>query len=217
MALRTETRTVSDFERVELRYSGEIFITQGAEVSLSVEADEDILAKLKTEVRGDTLVLEVEGDWLERFMSGLFSLGRGPITYRLTVKSLRGLKISGQGKVVAPELRTERLDITSSGLGRIDIGLTAERLSVNVSGRAELSLRGSVTEQSLFISGSGEYHARELRSERASVKISGHGNATVAVSKALDVSISGYGRVDYAGEPSVSQSITGAGRVERLT
>ena len=58
--LVTESRQVSDFDRVALSGSGQVVITQGAEEGLSVEADDNLMQYVRTEVSGRTLELGLD-------------------------------------------------------------------------------------------------------------------------------------------------------------
>lgn len=215
---RTETRPVSGFSRVDLRDYGDLVLTQGDTGSLVVAAPAEQLAKIRSEVQGDTLVLEVERDWLARLLSGILSLGRQEkeVRYYLTVKTLTAVSIAGAGNLQAEEVRSEGLRLSTSGIGHVQISaLQAPRLDVSISGRAEYDLAGTVSEQHVTIRGSGEYRADQLASQRTQIRISGHGAAAVQVDEALDVTISGFGEVDYRGEPHVNQRVSGAGRIQR--
>lgn len=213
-----ETRTVRDFERVALRDYGDLIITQGDEETLTIEAHPDVLGKIRSEVRDGTLTLQIGKDWLERIVSGLWSFRRRRVTYRLHVTTLRGLRMSGAFDMRAERLETDSLELTGNGAGEIHIGaLTADSLTVEIGGRGEVDVAGRVREQTVKISGSGEYEAAQLESQTAHVRITGSGEADVWVHDTLDVSIAGYGHVRYRGAPAVSQSISGAGSVKRWT
>src|SRR5512146_347376 len=56
----SESRPVSSFSRVSLRGTGELILSQGNEEALTVEADDNILPYIKTEVRGDELILQTK-------------------------------------------------------------------------------------------------------------------------------------------------------------
>src|SRR5579859_3693921 len=87
----SEKRDVRDFDSVRLSGSGTIFITQTGEESLSIEAEESILPLLTSEVHGHQLELGVR--------HGVNIAPRASIHYYLTVRDLRGLAITGAGKV----------------------------------------------------------------------------------------------------------------------
>lgn len=216
MAIQTQAREVTGFDRIELSYTGELFITQGETEALTVEAEDEVLPKLESRVEGGTLHLTRGGDWKDKLLGGLMAITQKRPVYRVALRTLRGLKLSGQGKVEVGPLTTEELELGVSGLGTIHVPqLSAERLKVTSSGRSELSLGGSAREQTVVVSGSAEYQAAELASARATVRISGHGNIHLNVSDELDVTISGFGSVTYRGQPQVRQTISGGGQVRQ--
>ena len=215
--IKTETRQVSDFDRVELSDFGEMTIVQDDHESLTIEADEELLSKIKTEVRDGVLVIGMTQDWLDRIVSLIRSLDHKQIIYRLTVKNLHGIRITGAATINASSLKTDHLELRTTGFGKIALGsLTTDSLSVDISGRGEFQATGTAGEQKIGISGSGEYHASELHGREANVRISGHGNVELDVSETLTVSISGAGNVRYSGSPTISQTISGAGSVTRV-
>lgn len=217
MTKTTQAREVSPFDRIELHHSGELHLTQGDGHALTIEGDAETVDRLKTEVRGGTLHLEVEGDWLDRIMRGFLSFGKDRVKYNVTLQTLRALKVSGYGKVVLPALTTDQLELTLSGYAQVDLGqLSTGTLKVTISGRGDLVAQGSADNLSVFVSGSGDVRTDRLASKAANVRISGHGNVDLWASDTLDVSVSGFGKVHYRGDPAVSQSISGGGRVAKM-
>ena len=85
MAIVKESRQVQDFEEVAMEGHGDLVIVQGDAETLEIEADEEILPKLKTEVRGRRLVLGYRNwwDWLTPPWGG------PPIHYTVTMKTVR--------------------------------------------------------------------------------------------------------------------------------
>lgn len=213
----TEKREVSGFDRVHVRDIGELILTQGEKESLVVEADADLMSKVKTEVRSGVLNLEVGRGWLDKLSLGLAELSGKRVKYYLTVREIRELKISGKGDIAAEKIDSDRLKVSISGMGNVNIGsLNTGKLSVSISGRGEFGSAGAVVHQKVAISGSGEYKAIDLESQSAVVKISGQGNASVWANEELEATISGFGTVEYRGSPSVSHSISGLGSVRQL-
>jgi hypothetical protein len=66
------------------------------------------------------------------------------------------------------------------------------------------------------LSGAGNYHAEDLRSDSAEITISGLGKVTIWVTETLEVAVSGTGGVDYYGSPQVDQRISGLGRIQKV-
>jgi len=213
----TEKRVVSGFDRVHIKDIGQLILTQGDQESLVVEAEADVLPKVTTEVRDGELVLEVGRGWLEKLTAGLSELSGNRVTYYLTAREIRGLRISGKGDITAGEIDTDKLKVGISGMGNVTISsLQAKKLSVSISGRGEFASAGTVVHQKASISGSGEYVAIDLESQSAVVKISGQGNASLWAIEELEATISGFGKVEYRGSPSVSHTISGLGSVRQL-
>ena len=184
----SETREVRDFDTIVLGGSGAVFVTQTGEESLVVEADDNVLPLVTSEVRGGRLELGMR--------SGLNITMQTQVRYHITVKDLRGLVISGSGKVRASAIATDALDVTISGSGSIVVA-------------------GQAARQDLTISGSGAYDAAELATGAARVRVSGAGSATINVRESLDVRISGSGSIRYLGQPVVTKAISGSGSIRQ--
>jgi hypothetical protein len=207
--IETETRDVAGFDRVTLEDRGELTIIQGDEEGLTVEADDNLLPLIRTEVRGNDLLLEVDDDYDVR--------GDATIRYTLRVKDLESISVVGAGNVDINSLETSSLTLRVSGSGNVDIkDLQAGRLSSETSGSGNFTLSGAVESQSLTINGAGNYLAGDLESQQTRVEINGAGNATVWAKDTLDIRISGFGNVDYYGSPKVTQSMAGGGGIDAL-
>ncbi len=94
--------------------------------------------------------------------------------------------------------------------------MKTDRLTTEVNGSGKFSIRGEARKQTIKISGSGNYEARNLISDVALVKISGSGKTELNVREELDVRISGSGNVLYRGNPKISQQISGSGKIRSL-
>jgi len=79
-----------------------------------------------------------------------------------------------------------------------------------------VELAGQVSEQKVTIGGSGTYLSPDLRSETASVTVSGSGGATLWATDSLDARVSGSGTVRYYGDPKTSLTSTGSGTIKRV-
>lgn len=205
----SEKRDVRGFRRVELAGSGELSIGQGNTESLSVEADDNILPRIKTDVVGDRLRIGIE--------HGVSIHPTAPIRYNLVVRDLAGLELSGSGKIIAGTLHCSDLAVDLSGSGSIRLDqLSADNLRAEIDGSGSIEIPGKVTHQDVQISGSGSYHARDLESRSAKVSIDGSGDATIWVHDSLSSDISGSGNVGYYGSPNITKSVSASGRVRSL-
>jgi hypothetical protein len=182
----TETRQVTGFSRVELVDFGDVSIQQGKTDSLRIEADENVLPELTSDVVDGTLRLGHKPGVTVDFDN--------PVRYEVTLTNLTGLDLSGAGRITGRGLQVDSLDVDVRGAGLVD-------------------LSGSVDRQDVRLSGAGRYQAADLLSQVATAELSGTGEMVLAVDRQLTVKISGAGTVSYSGSASVDKSITGIGQL----
>jgi hypothetical protein len=185
--VRTETRNVRGFDAVELSRIGSLAIRQSDVDSLQVQADDNILPLVTSDVAGETLRLGIQPGT---------TIDPTTLRYLVTVQRLRGVSVSGVGDVAAT-------------------GVDSPLVSVDLSGAGHLTLSGRVASQTVRLSGTGSYDGSNLASLDAHVAVSGTGSALVDASRTLDAEISGAGSVEYLGNPRVTQSVSGTGIVRR--
>jgi hypothetical protein len=206
--VRTESRTVQGFDRVEVDGQGVLTITQGAAESLRVQAEDNLLAVLRSEVAGGRLRLGPA--------PGTSIAPTRPIRYDLTVTRLSAIDSTGAAEVTTSGLSADRLALTVTGSGSADLGRsTVGGLTVGITGSGGVRMAGEATSQTVTVTGSGSYAASGLSSRRAAVESTGSGDCALRVSDHLSVTVSGSGRVTYVGSPAVDRRVTGSGTVTR--
>lgn len=210
--LVAETREVSEFENIQLNGLGRLLVTQGETETLEIQAEDNIIDELISDVQAGTLVLGYQKqNWLNSVIPT-----KG-ITYTLTVKDLDEVTINGAGEIDIQNFQTETLALTINGAGKISINdLTAINLIVQISGTATMELGGEIVDQSVVIDGAGNYQAGDLKTNKTTIEFTGLGNAIVWATETLDITISGGGKLNYYGSPSVTQEISGAGTITSL-
>jgi len=215
-----ENRQINSFNEIHFRDFGTLILTQGDTESLTIEAEQELLSELISEVRGDALILGVEDDWLNRIgkvISTAFSNDEHKVVYHLTFVDLSQIKVSGKCTLNCDTLTAKDLTIKIAGLGHMVINhLDCDTLEAKIGGRGDFLLSGHADQQNIRISGSADYNASELNSTSARIVISGQGNATVRVQDSLDITISGFGQVNYYGDPKIRQVISGFGKSKQL-
>lgn len=205
-----EERNVKGFDRVSLGGTGYVYLTQGNEEKLVVEAREEILPFIETDISRGKLHLRLKRGYRPRFNAG-------PINYYLTMKDINGISVSGSGNIETETIKTFDLDLHISGSGDILVKeLKGESITVHISGSGDCDVTGKLDRQDIHISGSGEYNASGLKSDDVEVSVSGSGDVEVWVKDELDVHISGSGRVGYYGRPAIDSHSSGSGRTVHL-
>jgi hypothetical protein len=204
-----EKRSVSGVTEVRLATVGELNVQQGSTESLTVEAEDNLISRIRTDMEGGTLVIRVD--------RGVSISPTAPVRYDLTVRELRELELSGSGKIHAAPLHSDEFSVRIPGSGDIRLDqLEANSLTAEISGSGKITVPGKVVSQKVRISGSGDYDGRSLQSRSADISVSGSGDSTVWVQDDLSAHISGSGTVDYYGNPKIVKHISGSGGVHNL-
>jgi Putative auto-transporter adhesin, head GIN domain len=187
--MKTEVRPVEPFTSIVLTdvESSYLLIERTGEESLTVTAEENLIAMFTSEVRDGVLYLT--------FKKGSSFHGKRP-TYKVTVKDLRRIHVQGGAAIDA-----SRLD--------------SEKLSILIEGAAGGNLSGRVDDLTIEIKGAGWLSAGELKAKRAKVSVEGAGQVTVNASDELEADVSGAGIVWYIGAPKLKSNVEGIGWIKK--
>ncbi len=182
----SESRVVNGFNEITLSGSGDVVVDVNGTESLTIEAEDNIMPLLTSEVRNGRLELGTRSSISPTV----------PIIYTVSATNLNGLSISGSGDINATGIDAGSFDAEISGSGQIEVAGATETLAVD-------------------ISGSGLYVGQNLVAADATVSVSGSGRAVINATDRLDADVSGSGSVEYIGDPSLNSSVTGSGDISR--
>lgn len=210
--VQTETRETGAFEAVSIEYSGaEITIQQSDKETVEIEADDNLLQQLSTEVLSGKLTIKnVETDW-----KAMVNPSK-PVKINITVSNLNEIELSAPvGNLELNDLQADTLKLVVSGGAQIKIdGIQVNLLDTNLSGAGSIQASGTADKIQLILSGWGSFNATDLKSNTATIDLSGMGDATVRVEEELAATITGAGSIKYFGNPHVVQNVTGAGSIK---
>lgn len=207
----SETREVSGFRAIEIDYPAQVVVKQGTAEALVIEAEDNLLPNLKSQVRDGTLEI------FYRREDGKHVNPTETPVITITVQDLADVEFNSAGELTIEKLETDRLDVALSGAGNVDIEeIETGALRVDLSGAGSATASGVADSLQLNISGFGDFKGGELHNKDARVSISGAGSATVWVDEDLDAEVSGAGSVSYYGTAAVTRQISGVGGVNHL-
>jgi len=207
----SQTREVSGFDKVSVEYPAQVFIKQGNSESLKIEAEDNLLPNLKTQVRNGKLEIfyRREGDKHVNPTK--------PVKITIVVKDLADVEFTSAGELTIEKLETDNLDVSLSGAGNVNLDdVQVKGLQVSLSGAGSMAASGVADDLDMTISGFGDFEGADLHSQDARVSISGAGSATVWVDNDLNAQISGAGSISYYGSASVTRQISGVGGVNHV-
>jgi hypothetical protein len=152
-AQKTVTRDVSGFSAIIAGSVFEITVNKGSSESLVIEADEQVMPYVRSEVKNGVLELYVDGNKLNNVKKLKAIIG---------VKELKRIELSGAAKLTSADLfETPVFHLALSGASAVQLKLKVNKLNVNMSGASSLNLEVDAQEAVNFnASGSSHLSAR---------------------------------------------------------
>jgi hypothetical protein len=183
-----QTRTVSTFDRVDVRGSTDVVVTHGRSGTLTVSGGRNRVGDVITRVQDGTLIVR------ERDSDPTLHLGDDGPSVTVSTPSLVSARVDGSGDLSVAGLAGGPLKLRVDGSGDVDGYGRLDTLDASVDGSGDLKL-GDVIAQS------------------AKVNLSGSGDADVHAVRSLAAVVSGSGDVSYAGNPQLTRDVSGSGDV----
>jgi hypothetical protein len=180
-------RDLRNFDRIEV---GGVFVVEvvaGKDHSIQIEADDNLLDHISTEVTGGTLSISMK----EHVKSS------NSIKVRITAPVVNGVEASGASNVTIAGISNPAFSIDASGAAAIEVKGTAEELIAEVTGASKLNADG-------------------LSATKAHIDASGASKVLLQVSEQLEVDSTGASSVIYSGDPThIRKKTSGAASVSK--
>ncbi|QPC84600.1 DUF2807 domain-containing protein [Phototrophicus methaneseepsis] len=185
----SETREAHDFSRIQVNLGAQLELTQSGEEGITIEADDNLLSYITTEVVNGQLIVSTPHN-TRISPSSVIQLHVG-------FDTLDALEINGSSDVVADDLDLDALTVTFSGSG-------------------STHFTGTVSQQTIIIKGQATINNLDLNSEDVAIDISGNGTIAVQVDETLDIKVAGMGNISYVGDPAVTKQVSGMANINPL-
>ena len=208
-----ENRPVSSFSGLVTSSGIDVYLTQGNDEKLTIEAKGVEKEDVVTEVRNGTLRLTIDRRGANFFNFGRNRYVKAYVTFRQLSKltASGGSDVFGQGKLT---FRT--LAIAVSGGSDIKLNLTADELNASASGGADLLLEGQARSLNADGSGGADLDARKLVVETGNANSSGGADVYINATRELSLKASGGSDIYYYGPARVaSQNKSGGSDITR--
>lgn len=184
---KRETRNLSDFEKIDASGAINAEIAAGKEFSVEVEADDNLLQYIKTEISGDTLKIYSED--------------------KISPKTKLSVKIS------LPELT--KLDVSGASTANVT-GVKGDSLELQASGASKIKVDGEIKDLNAEANGASTIDASNLNAENADVNSNGASTVTAAPVNDLKAEASGASTIYYTSDPkNIKQNASGASSVKK--
>ncbi len=185
--LTSQTRDVFGFREIKAGNSVNLIISVQKDFDVAVEGDENLLKDVKTEVKGETLVIT----------TGTKISPTNKIRVKISMPELLNLELWGATEATVTNVKTDSLKIQAAGTSKIKIDGEIKNLEAEVIGASAID-------------------AENLKTENAATKLTGTSELIVSATGELTVEAIGASTVYYTVEPkSIKKTIVGTSEVRK--
>lgn len=224
---KDDSRQVGDFTKIHVATGIDGFVKIGNENKVVLEADDNVLELIKTEVKNGELKV-----WLDKNVKKTTKL-----VAHITVKQIEGLKASSgadlevEGTIKGDKLSAKvssgadmvfsadvnEFDGISSSGADMEIGkLVAKKANIKTSSGSDIEVGdGEVEDLNVNSSSSGDFDAYGLTVQHCNAKVSSGADINIHAVQSLNANASSGGEVSYKGEPKVQKKKSSGGSVSK--
>ena len=199
----SEDRTISDnFDEIKVQQGINLYLTQSNTTKINVEADENILDLLITEVKNNELKIYFEKNVNRAKARNVF----------LSTTTIKKIKASSGASVKSENtFQVASLDLDASSGSSIKFYVSADDVTTETSSGANIKVYGKSKSFSGKASSGSSIDADELSCIEAYANASSGANINVNVSDKLTASASSGGDIDFEGNPKNVNKDTSSG------
>lgn len=189
----TEDRQIEgDFDQIKGSRGLDIYLSEGSENKIKIEADSNLHELIETTVDNGKLIITSSEN------IGHATSKKVYVTY----KNLSGIAASsGADIVVNSVLKNETLNLDASSGSEIKLEIFAKDAYVKTSSGADIKISGKAGSLMAKASSGGEINAKDLMVATCNADASSGGGITVNVKDRLEGEASSGGDVSYYGNP----------------
>jgi hypothetical protein len=201
-----ERREVTeDFTVISVSEGLDVMVTQADEFKIVVEADENIIDLIGTDIRDGKLKIHT-----------IENIGRGTKKVHVSLPVVTGLESSsGADLVTTNTIKADRITLDASSGSDIEVELSADEVEADTSSGADIKISG---EANLFYadasSGSG-IRAASFEVKTCHADASSGADIDLNVTESLIADASSGADISYSGNPSVQQNKSVSGGIHK--
>lgn len=201
-----ENREITaDFTEVHASEGLEVYVTQAADFSISVEADENIIDLIGTEIKNGKLKIHA-----------IENIGRATKKVFVSLPEVTGLLSSSGAHLTAQnKITATTLIIDASSGAHLNTETNADKLEIDASSGANIDISGRAMDVYVDGSSGANVRAKNLMTTECRAEASSGANININVSKSLTADASSGGNISYTGDAEVTKKKSVSGNVNK--
>jgi hypothetical protein len=201
--LTSQNRIITEgFTTVAASEGLNVFVTQADDFKIKVEADENIIDLIGTNIENDVLKIYA-----------IKNIGNATKNIYVSLPKIMSLKSSSGAKLKAEStISTKKLKLETSSGAVLSAKIFTENIDVAASSGANIKLTGTTKNMNIEASSGANINASDLKSERSNAKASSGANIKLNVSETLKADANSAGNISYSGKAKIStkKSVSGS-------
>ena len=199
----SEKRSISnDIKSIRVQQGIQLHLTQGNSAELIVEADDNIIDLLKTEVSKGELKLYFEKNVYKAKAKNVY----------LTTEVIEAIRTSSGASVKSDgTIQANILTLKSSSGSSIKIDVVADEINSETSSGADIDIFGKTNTIMATSSSGSSIDADQLEANNAVAKVSSGSNIQLNVNNNLSAKASSGGHINFEGSPKKIDKETSSG------
>jgi Putative auto-transporter adhesin, head GIN domain len=188
----TETRNVSTFTKVSAATSIDVDVQQGAETSVIVEADDNLIKYVETKIEGGELKIRLKN---------ISIWNDATIKVHVVSPNYEGFSASSSAEIIGKNTitSTSNIKLKASSSANIDIQLDAPSVDVDASSSADITASGRTKDVTVDASSSALVELNKLQAETATAKASSSADVSIFASVKVNAKANSSGDIKYTG------------------
>ena len=201
-----ESRKITDeFTEVHASEGLDVFVTQGNEFSINVEADENIIDLIGTDIRDGRLKVHA-----------IENIGRATKNIYVTLPTVSSLSTSSGADLIAQNtIKATKIELEASSGSDLEVEVDAREVSAETSSGADIKVSGKTETLYADASSGSDIKARGLVAKRCTADASSGADISVNVTESLTADASSGADISYTGDATVQKRKSVSGSVHK--
>lgn len=202
----TETRTVTEeFTEISASEGIDVFVTQADNFSIEVEADENIMELIGTDIKNGKLKVHA-----------IENIGRATKRVHVSLPEVTGLYASsGADLATRNVIRADKIYFDASSGADIKASVVAEEIEADTSSGSDIRLEGEADMLRADASSGSGIRAKDLAVKICYADASSGADIDLNVAESLVAEVSSGADISYTGNPTVEKNKSYSGSVHK--
>lgn len=199
-----ESREITEEFTAVLASEGlDVFVSQGTEFDIRVEADENIIDLIGTDIENGRLRIHA-----------IENIGRATKKIYVTLPEITGLESSsGADLIVQNVIKAEKISLEATSGADLNIEVIADKVDADASSGSDIRITGEAATFIADASSGADIKARKLVTKNCTANASSGSDISVHVTESLTADASSGADISYSGDASVKKNKSSSGSV----